>query len=438
MSASNTSFRKFLLLWSGEFVSAIGSGLTSFGLGIYVFEQTGMASALALVTLLAFLPSLLLAPVAGVLADRYDRRLLMLAGDALSAAGLVFILICMLQGEALLRQICVGVAISSIFSSLMGPAYKATITDLLTEEQYAKASGLVQAAGSAKYLISPIIAGFLLAVSDIKLLLIIDICTIFVTVASILAVRRGLPAKRREEAASFVREFKDGWLAVSRNKGVLALVIMTSVIVFFLGFMQTLVTPMVLAFADSAVLGTVVTVSASGMLATSLWIGMFPIRRGYATMLAGSLFCAGLFMAAFGLREQIVLVGVSGFLFFAMLPFANTSLDYLIRTNLDNAVQGRAWGLIGVISQLGYVVAYAVSGPLADYVFTPLLLDGGALADTVGSVIGTGSGRGTGLLIITQGLLLCATSLFLYRAKSIRRLEKNRGDLCSSESSAAI
>src|SRR5690242_16308782 len=93
MNNSGGSFGKFLLLWSGQFISAIGSGLTSFGLGIYVFEQTGKASVMALVTLLAFMPSLLLSPMAGVLADRYDRRLLMILGDSLSMIGLIFILI---------------------------------------------------------------------------------------------------------------------------------------------------------------------------------------------------------------------------------------------------------------------------------------------------------------------------------------------------------
>ena len=149
-------------------------------------------------------------------------------------------------------------------------------------------------------------------------------------------------------------------------------------------------------------------------------------------MLSVSLFCSGIFMAVFGLRENIVLICVSGFLFFAMLPFANTSLDFLIRTNIENSVQGRAWGLIGVISQLGYVVAYAISGVLADYVFTPLLLDGGVLADSIGKIIGTGSGRGTGFLIFIAGVLVCVTSVILYNVKSVKKLE-NRGDLCITE-----
>ncbi|MHA6529206.1 MFS transporter [Paenibacillus sp. BAC0078] len=423
MNNSGKSFGKFLLLWSGQFISAVGSGLTSFGLGIYVFEQTGKASATALVTLLAFLPALLLSALAGVLADRYDRRLLMMLGDSLSGLGLVFILMCMFRGEAELWQICVGVTISSVFSSLLDPAYKATVTDLLTEEQYTKASGFVQVAGSAKYLISPVIAGFLLTVSNIKLLLVIDICTFFVTVASTFVVRSGLVAKKYEQAKSLTREFKEGWSAVSGNRGVLVLVIMTSVLTFFLGFIETLSTPMILAFSDSYALGTVETIIALGMLLSSVLIGIFTIKKGYVKILSVSMFFTGIFMAMFGLRENIVLICVSGFLFFAMLPIINTCLDFLIRTNIDNSVQGRAWGLIGVISQLGFVAAYALSGVLTDYIFTPLLVDGGRFDDSVGRIIGTGSGRGAGLLIFIAGVLACVTSVILYNIKSVAKLE---------------
>jgi MFS family permease len=144
MNQQDKSLGKFLLLWSGELVSAIGSGLTSFGLAVYVYKQTGMASAVALVTLLAFMPSLLLSAAAGVLADRCDRRLLMIMGDTLYAVGVAFILYCMLYGEVQLWQICIGVTMSSVFSSLLEPAYKATITDLLIKEQYTRASGLIQ------------------------------------------------------------------------------------------------------------------------------------------------------------------------------------------------------------------------------------------------------------------------------------------------------
>lgn len=162
-----SNFRKFILLWMGQFISAIGGGLTSFGLGVYVFEKTGSAAGMALVTLLGFLPTLLLSVPAGVLADRYDRRLLMMLGDGFSGMGVLYILICMMRGEASLFQICIGVFISAVFYSLLDPAYKATVSDLLTADEYSKASGLVSLAGSARYLVSPVIAGILLSFSDV-------------------------------------------------------------------------------------------------------------------------------------------------------------------------------------------------------------------------------------------------------------------------------
>lgn len=426
MRNPNNNFHSFLLLWSGEFISAVGSGLTSFGLGVYVFEQTGQASAMALVTLLAFLPGLLLSVPAGVLADRYDRRLLMLLGDGLSAVGLIFILICFLRGGAQVWQICVGVTISSLFSALMDPAYKATVTDLLTPAQYTKASGLIGIAGSAKYLVSPILAGFLLTLSDISLLLIIDICTFFLTVFTTLAVRGMLLAGgtatasvRGHREGAFFRELKTGWRAVSQNNGVLLLVLLSSAITFFLGFLQTLCTPMVLAFSDSATLGAAETICALGMLVSSIIIGMISLKKGYVKILSLSLAGAGFFMAVFGLKESIPLMCASGFFFFAMLPFANTALDYLLRTNIDNTCQGRAWGLIGVISQFGYVAAYALAG---------------VLADAAARVMDVSVGRGAAQLIIASGILLAVTAILLYQIKAIRSLEKiTEKETCHAE-----
>lgn len=228
MKQADSSFRKFLTLWAGDFISSVGSGLTSFGLGVYIFQQTGKASYMALVTLLAFLPSLLLSVPAGVLADRYDRRILMVLGDSLSAAGLLFILACLMNGEAQVWQICVGVTISSVFTSLLEPAYKATITDLLRPEQYSRASGMVQLAGSAKYLISPVLAGFLLGIADIRLLLLLDMGTFFVTVVTTLAVRRGIESRVSGGRISFLPEIKEGWKALTGRTGMPALVFMST------------------------------------------------------------------------------------------------------------------------------------------------------------------------------------------------------------------
>ncbi|MBQ5311959.1 MAG: MFS transporter [Oscillospiraceae bacterium] len=342
MKMQKSNFRKFLLLWAGELISSIGGGLSSFGLGVYVFNMTGRASDMALVTLIGFLPTLLLSVPAGVLADRYDRRLLMMTGDGFSALGILFILICMLNGGAALWQICLGVGISAVFSALLEPSYRATVTDLLTTEEYSKASGLVSLAGSARYLISPVIAGVLLLISDIKLLLVIDICTFLLTVTAAAVVRRSISVKKSEVSGTFLENMKEGWQAIASNKGVLMLVVMSSGVTLFMGMFQILVEPFILSFSNAQTLGAAETICACGMLVSGLVLGIKGIKSGFVRVLSVSLSLMGVFMTGFGLTENIVLVCISGSLFFAALPFANNCLDYLARTNIPDALQGRA------------------------------------------------------------------------------------------------
>lgn len=404
-----SNYRKFLLLWGGEFISSIGGGLTSFGLSVYVFQKTGSAASTALVALLAFLPMLLLSPLAGVLADRYDRCLMMMLGDGMSGAGLVYILICMFMGEAEVYQICIGVFISAVFSSLLEPSYRATVTDMLTKDEYSKASGMISLAGSARYLISPLLAGILLGVSDVKLLIIIDICTFVLTVICTAVVRRNRLSKHKETKESFGKSFKEGWKAITEKKGIFILITISSVITCFMGAIQILVEPMILDFESSKVLGIAETLCASGMLVSSIIIGIVGIKKNFTRVLSFSLVMCGLAMVGFGLRENIIMICSFGFLFFFMLPFANNCLDYMTRTNIDADKQGRAWGLISFLSQIGYVFAYGGAG---------------VLADKIAEARNIGVGRGAAIVIMISGLLLSVMAISILYFKSIRELER--------------
>ena len=405
---TKSNLRKFILLWAGELISSIGGGLTSFGLGVYIFQQTGSAANMALITLLGFLPTLLLSVPAGALADRYDRRLLMMIGDGCSALGIVFILVCMMNGGVSLAQICIGVLISSVFSALLEPAFRATITDLLTREEFSRASGLVSLAGSARYLFSPILAGFLLTVSDVKLLLVIDICTFFLTVISAAVVRKSIGKKTAEKKDGLLDSIRDGWRILRSERGVLLLVLVSSAITLFMGMFQILAEPMVLSFSDEKTLGITETICASGMLVSGLILGVRGIKRNFTGIMSMSLAAAGIMMIGFGLFENICTICISGFLFFAALPFANNCLDYLTRTHIPDDVQGRVWGLIGFLSQFGYVIAYAVSG---------------VAADALGQWTGMGVGRGSAMVIQAAGGMMAAIAVSMLFIRSIRGLE---------------
>jgi MFS family permease len=332
----------------------------------------------------------------------------------------------MMSGSVSPWQIYLGVGINSVFIALLEPSFKATITDLLTKEQFAKASGLVQIAGSSKFLLSPFLAGLLLGVTDIRGILVIDITTILVTIPITLLIKRWLgPREAKADEQSFFADFVEGWRTISTNNGLLWMILLISVGTFYVGFLQTLFTPLVLTITDAKTLGAVESASAVGMLVSSMLLGTLTITRKYVNQFVLGSVAAGAFIILFGLTMNIVVITASGFLFFASLPFINTGADVLIRANIPDDKQGRAWGLIGILSQFGYIIAYAVSGALADYVFNPLLVEGGALAPTVGRIVGVGEGRGIGLMLIISGALFMALGLVMARIPSIRALEKN-------------
>ena len=425
---NDKSFLKFIIVWIGQLVSSIGGGLTAFTLGVYAYEKTQTATSFALVTLFSFLPSILLRPIGGVLADHFDRRVMMIIGDIGSATGVAFIwFLLKYQGNIELWQIYLGVSISSIFLALQSPAYKASITDLLTEEQFAKASGLVQLASSAQYLVSPIVAGFLLSMTSIENILILDILTFIFAALAVVAIKKEASKSHSDSPhLSLFKDLKEGWEVIVCNQGVLTLILIISLVTFYIGFLQTLLGPMILSFSTPQTLGTILSTSALGMIGTSLYIGIRKVSTDYVRMLSYGLIGAGVFFALMGLSTNVYVITLNGFLFFCALPFINTSTDVLIRKSIPNEKQGRVWGIIGVLSQIGFIVAYGVAGYLADRIFNPLLVEGGILTSTIGQIIGVGNGRGIGLLFIFSGLLVVLIGFSSLSLKNKFEVTKSR------------
>ncbi|MBZ9607870.1 hypothetical protein G9F73_008615 [Clostridium estertheticum] len=241
------------------------------------------------------------------------------------------------------------------------------------------------------------------------------------------SVRKSLAVKSQvKKEMNFLRDLKEGWLIILQAKGVMLLIVLVSVLMFYMGFIQVLSKPMILSFTSEKTTGILQTVVACGMMVSSIMIGGGILKSKYVNVMVASFIVSGITMAGFGATTSMTVIIISGFLFFASLPYATTSIDVLIRKSIDNEKQGRAWGLISLISQLGYVIAYVLAGVLADYVFNPALVEGGVLADTVGKVIGTGETRGIGFLLILAGLGLVITALIVSKSKTIREMDSQK------------
>ena len=421
--------KNFYKLWLGELISNIGSGMTAFALSVYVYEKTGSVSYISIITLLSFMPSIILSPIGGLLADRYDRRLLMITGDLFSGLGLIYILWNIQAGEKSIVPIFLGITFSSIFTSLLEPSYRATLTDILDEENYAKASGLIQAAGSAKYLISPVIAGMILSVADIRVILLLDILTFITTCLMIFLVRKSMNSETQNYKKDSFKGLLEGLFIIKENRGVYFLVIIMFFVCFFMGFIQILIRPMILALSSVKTAGIMESLCAVGLLIGSLWIGIAGIKKNYSKILAVACFFCGIFMSMTGVNENLAIIGISTFLFFSTLPFMNSCADVLVRVSVPNELQGRVWGLISLITQMGTVTAYIISGVMADYIFEPMFNKNGILVENIGMIIGTGKGRGIGFMLILSGIGMLIMAIVIWKNGEIREVSEKCVDL---------
>ena len=372
------------------------------------------------------MPAFLLRPIGGVLADRFNRLFLMIIGNLGSAVGVYTIIIMMKYDINNLFLIYPGIILSSIFVAAQNPAYKACVTDFLPKEVFTKASGLMQLSNSAQFLISPLVAGFLMMVTHIGMVLIIDVLTFVLSAIMILIVSaffRDSSKKNKQQDTNFFVEIKDGFRAITENKGVVILITLVALILFYIGLIQALLAPMVLSFTNAKALGILQSGCAIGMLASAIFVSIYTRKQKNINVLAISLLLMGLFFSFIGIKPQFFSILVPGFLFFITIPFVNSSIDVLIRQNIDNEKQGRAWSLISVITYSGSILAYSIAGFLADKVFNPLLMPDGLLASTVGEVIGVGKGRGISLIFFISGLFVMTLSIIIYRSNSIRSLE---------------
>lgn len=427
MHQANKTFRPFLLLWLGQLIAVLGHGVSSFALGLHVYTLTHKATAISMVSLAAFLPSILLAPLAGALADRWDRRLLMMIADGVSSLGLIAILALNLMGQLTIWSTLLAVSFSSIFQALLEPAYRASISDMLSEADYAKASGLVQLASSTKFLIAPVIGGFLMTgANGINLALLVDISTVLVTLATTQIVRKHWPGDfaANKQVDSLWLQVKEGASYLKTNPDILYLMIFSTCITFYLGSIQVLIQPLVLTVGDSQNLGQVISLGATGMLISSLLIGWkgIPAAQELKCLIIASCLC-GLFIIGLGLSDKLHYITLTIFLIFSSLPIMTTALETLMRFIIPVTIQGRTWGTLSFLSQLGYLIAYLLAGPMADYIFEPLASSSSHLINSqLGHWLGNGPGRGISLLFIIAGLFLVASTFILVQLKPIKQM----------------
>lgn len=428
--------RTFALVWLGQLASLLGTGLSSFAIAVWLYERTGSVTQLGLVSLAASLPAIALAPVAGALVDRWRRRSAMILSESVGALSALVIALLLLSGRLTLWPLCLALTVASAFKAPQWPAFAAATTLMVPKQHLGRASGLSQLAQALGTLVSPLLAGMLLAVTDLFRLLLLHFAAALVALLTLLVARfpePREPATDRPGASGLLRGALFGWDYIADRPGFLDLLAFVAVINFVMSMARVLLTPLVLSFASPQILGIVLSIGGMGMLAGSVAMGVWggPRRRVLGILGVGLLLGLSLTLAALRPSAPLIAGGLFAVLF--GMPIIIGCSQALWQSKTPPEVQGRVFGVRLLLTQSTIPLGFLLAGPLADDVFEPLLAAGGPLSSNVGRLIGVGPGRGAALLLSGLGLLTVAASLAAFLSPRLRLLEKEIGDALPSE-----
>lgn len=422
--------RTFLIIWFGQLISIIGSGLTGFGLSVWIFEKTGQALPIALNALFFNLPRVLLAPIAGAIADRYNRRHIMILADSGAAVTTLGVVALLFTGRLEVWHIYLSTAISSCFGAFQDPAYRASITMLVPKEDLARAGGLDQMSFAVQSILTPLLAGVLYAGFGLKAIILIDFVTFFFAVGALALVHIPQPkatsvAAEDRQRNRMWREAAFGWKYLLERPGLFGLLWYYAVVNFFLTLSGVLFAPLVLSYGTPTEMGVVQTFGGVAMLVggliMSIWGGP-KSRRIWGVIAAIALSGFGYLLA--GLRPSTLLIASAQFVILFFIPISAAISQAVWQMKVAPEIQGRVFAIRAMIAFSIMPVANIAAGILADKVFEPLMAHGGALSDTIiGATIGVGAGRGIALIFIISAFFLWLSSLYAFATPRIRNLE---------------
>ncbi len=426
--------RTFIILWFGQIVSLLGSGLTGFALSLWVYKNTNSVTQFALISVFNILPGIIISPLAGALGDRWDRRSIIILSNCGSGLSILSLALLLFMGHLEIWHIYIATAAGSAFNALQWPAYDAAITQIVPPQHLVRANGMFQLMLAVAQLISPVLGGFLLVTIQIRGVLILDGITFVFCLLMLLLVRLPKPGTTTKDEMSKNLVWHDalvGWNFITTRSGLFWLLIINCVYHFVEGTAIVLSTPLFLSFTSTPVLGTMLSIGGSGMVLGTAFISTWGGGKHRIYNVLGFMLLGALCMLLAGLRRDVVLCTVAIFFHFFSLPIVVSSRQAIFQSKILPDVRARVFAVNRMLIQLSLLLAYLVAGPLADYVFEPLLTINGPLAGSVGKIIGVGPGRGIGLLFIVMGILLIVGILTSYLSPRLRLVESELPNVIS-------
>lgn len=418
----------FTLVWIGQIVSVLATQMSSFALTIWVFEKTKSATALGLVQVFFITPFLLITPIAGVMVDRHDRKLMMMVSDLTAGLATVAVLILQFAGVLEVWHLYVAAIFQGLGNAFQWPAYSAAITTMIPKEQYGRANGMMSLVEVGPGVFAPMLAGALFPLFGLSGILSIDVITFLLAVLLLTLVHIPQPPRSEEGEQAQGHLFQEalfGFRYIFARPSLLGLQM-----VFFFGNLCsgiafTAMTAMILLRTsnNSVSLGWVLSAGAIGgiigSVAMSVWGGFRQKTHG----VLGGWIAACFFLAFIGVGTWIPLWVAASALSSVVGPLINGSNQAIYQSKVPPDVQGRVFTARTMIAWITNPVSPLIAGLLGDYILEPAMKTTGIFTSLFKWIAPIGPGAGMALLVFFASLIGMFAGIYGYLNSHIRNAE---------------
>ena len=428
------SYRNFILVWLGQTVSSLGSSLTSFGFSVYLFEELGTAMPFVITGIALGLPRMILSPVAGSLADRYNRKRIMILADTGAAIVSCFLLGMVITGQFSAELIYLSAFLSAVFGSFQNPAYMAATATMIPKEELVRFGGIRQFGNAAILLLNPILGALFYSSIGLGGIIMIDLATFIIAVVILMFIPIPQPKlvtktddgeSQQNHLQVVVSDFKFSWKYLRDRKGFLGLLMFGAGIHFFTSLGAIVTSPLVLSFGDETNLSIIQFSAGIALLVSgfviSAWGGPKKNRVSVGYL---AIFLSGIGTLLIGVASRFYLLVIGMVVCTFCDPISSTLLEAIWQMKIPHDIQGRIFSLRILVSQVNSVISMVLSGLLADYVFTSsTFLTPDSSPGFLHQLLGNAPGRQYALVYIISALGICILSLLALFNRNIRQVD---------------
>lgn len=426
-----SGMRTFFIIWFGQLVSLFGTGMTRFALIIWAYQQTGSATTLALLGFFGYGSAVVAGIFASAWIDRFDKRKIMLISDAGAGFTTIGLLILFATNNLDIWHLYLAQIVVGSMDAFQIPAYNAVVTTLIPKKHFSRANGLKSLAGYMSSVLAPFFAGLALVAVGIGGVMLFDVITFLIAVATLIVAKIPLPKlssdSDKDSSPTFWANLRVGLRYIGTYQGLIGLIVIMTVINFFASLTYLSIMPaMILArtggdeLALSIVQASLGIGGVIGSILLSTWGGT---KRQIHGVLAGTglSFILGDFLFAIG--QDVLVWAFAAITAAAFIPFITGGNMAIWQRKVPVYLQGRVFAVQSTIRTATIPLGFILGGLLADHIFEPAMMPHGALADTFGWLVGTGAGAGMGLMFVCTALLGSLTGFCGYLFYNLRNVE---------------